>query len=118
MLDAEPADGQRFVGWKGGCSGDVCSLTLTAATSVQAVFGPARVKLTARVSGGGTVGGAGLSCPGRCSVSVSAGDPLTLRAKPAKGWKLASWSGACRGRAATCRLTPQAAVSVAARFTR
>lgn len=118
VLDAEPADGQRFVGWKGGCSGDVCSLTLTAPTGVQAVFGPARVKLTARVSGRGTVSGAGVSCPGRCSVSVSAGDALTLRAKPAKGWKLASWSGACRGRAATCRITPQAAVSVAARFSR
>lgn len=118
MLDAEPADGQRFVGWKGACRGDVCSLTLTAATSVQAVFGPSRVKLTARVSGRGTVSGAGVSCPGRCAVSVSAGDALTLRAQPAKGWKLASWSGACRGKAAVCRVTPQAAVSVAARFTR
>lgn len=118
QLRAEPALWQRFVGWQGACSRDSCSLTLSAPTAVTAVFGPATVRLAARVSGRGTVTGAGISCPGRCSASVAAGAPLALRARPAKGWRFAGWTGACRGTSVVCRVTPQAAASVGARFSR
>ena len=118
VLEAVPAAGKRFVGWKGGCTGDYCSLNVGAPTAVQAVFAPARVRLTARVAGRGNVVGAGISCPRRCSASVAGGEALTLRTKAAKGWRFAGWSGACRGTRPTCRLVPQAAVAVAARFAR
>jgi hypothetical protein len=118
VLDAEPAPGQRFIGWAGGCSGEACSLTITAPSTVRALFGPAKVTLTVRVEGRGSVSGGGIACPGRCSAAAAAGAPVTLRAAPAKGWRFRGWTGACRGTSASCRLTPQAAATVAARFSR
>lgn len=118
VLETAAAAGRRFVGWKGGCSGSSCAVTLNAPAAVEAVFGPASITMSVRVSGGGKVVGAGVSCPKRCAASVPTGDLLTLRATATKGWRLASWSGACRGTKPTCRVTPQVAVSVAARFTR
>jgi hypothetical protein len=39
-LDATAAAGQRFVGWKGACSGAFCSVALKGPMTVQAVFAP------------------------------------------------------------------------------
>ena len=117
-LNPTPGDGQRFVGWQGACTGDFCKVTLSEPTAVTAVFGPSTVRLTVRLAGRGTVTGPRITCPGRCSAAVSAGDPLTLRAKPAKGWRFAGWTGGCRGTRLACSLSPQAAVAVQARFLR
>jgi hypothetical protein len=116
-LAPEPAAGQRFVGWKGDCSGVLCAVTLTAPASVQAVFGPSTVRLTARVSGRGRVVGRGIACPPSCSAAVNVDGPLTLAVEPARGWRFAGWTGACRG-TKLCRIVPQAAVAVRARFVR
>lgn len=116
-LTPEPAAGKRFVGWKGGCSGLDCTVTLTGPVAVQAVFGPSTVRLTAHVTGKGRVVGRGIACPPACSTAVEAGGPLTLDVRPARGWRFAGWTGACRG-TKLCRLVPQAAVSVRARFVR
>jgi len=115
-LDATPGDGERFLGWRGGCSGDPCTVTLSAPVSVEALFGPAEVRLTARVNGRGTIAGAGISCPKRCATRVTAGDPHTLRARPARGWRLVRWSGACRGTKPTCTIRPGASAAVGVRF--
>lgn len=111
-------DGQRFLGWRGGCTGFSCQLTLNAPTSVEAVFGPSDVRFSARVAGKGKVAGSGVSCPSRCGATVTAGDPHTVRATAAKGWRFAGWAGACRGRKLTCTFTPEADAAVQARFTK
>jgi hypothetical protein len=117
-LTATPGDGSRFLGWRGGCSADPCSLTLDRPESVEAVFGPDEFRLSARVSGKGSVIGGGVSCPKRCSVRVSAGGRYVLRARAARGWRLGGWSGACHGRKATCTIAAEADRAVGVRFVR
>jgi hypothetical protein len=117
-LTAEPAAGQRFVGWTGACAGLACKVVVAAPVSVQAHFGPAKVRLSARVSGHGRVIGRGLACPPACSTAVEAGGVSTVSVEPARGWRFAGWTGGCRGTKAVCRLVPQAAVAVRARFVR
>jgi hypothetical protein len=110
--------GQHFVGWRGGCSGTDCVLTLTAPVSVEAVFAPLP-RIRVAVTGKGRVTGPGIACPRRCTGSVEAiGWTVALVAVPARGWRLAGWVGGCRGSKARCALTPAADVSVRARFVR
>jgi hypothetical protein len=82
-------------------------------------FGAAKPRLTVSVSGPGRVLSTprGISCPGRCAMSFDRGMPVTLRAVPAKGARLAGWSGGCRG-AKGCRVKLDRARSVGARFRR
>jgi hypothetical protein len=115
VLAALPGPGQRFVGWKGACTGPDCSLTLTAPLSVEAVFAPV-LTAKAAVVGKGRVTGHGLSCPTTCSASIGAGFPLVLTAKPVVGWRFAGWVGACSGTKLRCTVVPEANVSVRARF--
>ena len=119
-LEALPGGGQRFVRWTGACAGAVrCQVTLRAAASVAALFAASRYGLVVSVAGRGTVTGAGGACRApRCARSVDSYTPLRLRARPAAGWRLAGWSGACAGRAATCTLPMTKATAVRARFVR
>src|SRR5438128_12547857 len=41
---------------------------------------------------------------------------VVLRAQPQSGWKLSTWTGACRGAAPTCSLHVKAATRVGVRF--
>jgi hypothetical protein len=69
-------------------------------TTAPAVFHT----LTVAASGAGNVTStpAGIDCPAACSLEFQAGTQVVLNAVAAKGSKLASWTGACSGRAATC----------------
>ncbi len=67
-------------------------LDLSKPAAVTAVFGPAVIPVKVSTSGKGRV-----ACTPSCSKRFSAGTRLTLRAIPAKGWKFASWGGACTG---------------------
>jgi hypothetical protein len=116
VLRPTPAPGRRFIGWGGACSGVDCAVTVTAPVAVRAIFGPSRVRLSARVSGRGRIVGRMIACPTRCSADVDAGAPLTLSPKAATGWRFAGWAGACSGTRATCRVVPEAALSVRALF--
>jgi hypothetical protein len=117
-LAPEPGPGARFVGWKGACTGLDCTVAVTQPLAVEAVFGPASVRLRAHVTGRGRVIGRGLACPSSCSTTVEAGAALTVHVRASKGWRFAGWTGACRGTRVSGRLVPQAAVSVRARFVR
>jgi hypothetical protein len=113
-LDAEPAPGQRFVGWRGACTGvGACFVTMASAETTTAVFGPSTVPVKITIAGKGKV-----TCNPRCSRSVAVGSSLTLVAKPAKGWRFGRWAGACKGTIAICRPSTNAAVSVRATFRR
>lgn len=112
-LTPTPTASTRFVRWTGDCSGsDVCALTLDAARSVTAVFGPRHVPVRVRVSGKGKV-----ACVPRCSPAFPAGIALRLTAHAAKGWRFTGWKGgACTGKALVCRPTTDAAVTAHATF--
>jgi hypothetical protein len=122
MVALEPlaADGQRFVRWSGACTGsDRCEVRLDAARSVAALFAPDRLGLVVAVAGKGKVTGAGAPCAAsRCVRTARSYTPLRLRATPAKGWRLAGWSGGCTGRTATCTVPMTKAAAVRARFVR
>jgi hypothetical protein len=114
-LEAVPAAGKRFVRWTGACTGSgTCALTLTQAGSVTAVFGLQTIRVKVTVAGRGAV-----RCTPVCSRLFPAGDPLTLRAAPEKGWRFAGWSGGvCKGTRPICRPTTESAVAVRATFRR
>ena len=88
-------------------------LSLTSSLSATAIFGPAFVAFRASVAGKGKV-----ACSPSCGKEIPTGDPITLRAIPAKGWRFARWSGGCAGPRVTCRPKTTAALSVRASFTK
>jgi hypothetical protein len=113
-LAALPGKGQRLVRWTGGCTGNsLCTVALAQAKSVTAVFGSQFIPVKITSAGRGTV-----RCTPRCAKQIPAGDPLTLRATPAKGWKFFSWSGGCKGKRPLCRPGTGSAVTVRATFRR
>jgi hypothetical protein len=120
-LTATPRAGSRLVRWTGACSGSAaCNVTVAAGASVGAVFASASFRLQVSVSGRGAVRSstAGITCRPRCSASFRSFSPVRLTATPAKGWKLRSWSGACRGARKTCTVPMSAATSARATFVR
>jgi Divergent InlB B-repeat domain len=120
-LTATPGNGARLVRWRGACSGAAgCNVTVAPGAAVTALFAPASFRLTVAVNGKGAVRSsqAGITCRPRCSASFPSYTPLRLTATPAKGWKLRSWSGACRGAKRTCTVSMSAATSARATFVR
>ncbi len=122
VLSATPAGTQRFVRWSGGCTGAVspCTVSLTQAAAVSALFAPATFGLRVAVTGKGAVRDTGglLSCPAQCRASVTSYAPTRLVATPAAGWRFKAWSGACRGSRSTCTVPMKKATSVRATFAR
>jgi hypothetical protein len=113
-LDAEPAANDRFVRWTGACTGrGDCRLTLAQSATVTAVYGPLGIPVRVSTSGKGRV-----ACTPACSRSFAAGSTLRLKAVPAKGWRFAGWSGACKGTRPTCTPPTDYAVAARARFTK
>jgi hypothetical protein len=120
-LTATPSAGAKLVRWSGSCSGAAgCTLSVAPGTAVSALFAPASFRLSVSVTGRGAVRSSrgGLTCRPRCSVSVSSFSPVRLTATPARGWKLRSWSGACRGAKKTCTVPMSAVTSARATFVR
>jgi Divergent InlB B-repeat domain len=120
-LTATPSAGSRLVRWSGACSGAAgCILTVAPGAVVDAVFAPASFRLSVAVAGKGAVRSsrAGITCRPRCSAAFPSFSLVRLTAKPAKGWKLRSWSGACRGAKTTCTVPMRAATSARATFVR
>ncbi len=112
-LAPTPGPASRFIRWAGGCVGPAaCVVDLTGATSVTAVFGPSTIPVKVSTAGKGTV-----KCSPRCSSRFPAGDRLTLRAVPAKGWRFVSWGGkACAGKRPVCTPKTDYALTVRASF--
>jgi hypothetical protein len=102
---AEPGPGKRLRRWSGGCAGETspaCTVTLSQPTTLTAEFVEAAFPLSVVVTGKGTVGVGGASCARSCTSSKTSYTAVKLVAHPAKGWKLRSWAGACRGSRPTC----------------
>jgi hypothetical protein len=120
-LTATPAPGSKLARWSGACSGSGgCALTVGTGSPLTAVFAPATFRLRVAVAGRGGVRNASGSivCRPRCSAALPSFTPVRLTATPAKGWKLRSWSGACRGSKRTCTVPMSAAASARATFVR
>jgi hypothetical protein len=120
-LTATPGAGAKLVRWSGACSGSAgCALTVSAGTTVSALFAPASFRLSVSVAGRGAVRSSrgGITCRPRCSAAVPSFSAVRLTAAPANGWKFRSWSGACRGAKKTCTVPMSAATRARATFVR
>jgi hypothetical protein len=99
-LTAQPGAGFRLDAWGGACSGrDACTVTVDAAKTVSAAFGPASYRVTTQVTGNGSVASApaGITCPGTCAASFDTDATVTLHAAPLAGHRFVGWGGACTG---------------------
>ena len=74
--------------------------------------------LTVSLLGRGSVASdpPGIQCPGDCAGEYVAGRVVTLTAVPSANSSFIGWSGACAGKAATCKVTVDQAKSVSAGF--
>jgi hypothetical protein len=100
-LAVEPGVNDRFVRWRGDCTGrdPDCSLVMDAPRSVTAVFGPAVYRLAVTVVGRGVVRTSdGDRCARRCSLELLPDTAVRLRATPARAYRFVRWGGSCRGR--------------------
>lgn len=70
------------------------------------------------IVGKGTVTSApsGINCGATCNASFKSGTTVKLTAIPAAGYTFGGWSGACKGTAAGCQVTMNAAKTVTATF--
>ena len=121
-LTATAGTGSTFAGWSGACSGTgSCSVTMSAAQSVTAMFNSTPVQFALTVTEAGTGSGtvtsspSGISCPTTCSANYNSGTPVTLTAAPGTGSTFTGWSGACSG-AGSCSVTMSQARAVTATF--
>jgi len=115
-LTATPGSSSAFTSWSGACSGTVatCKVTMDAAKSVTATF-TAQYALALTTLGDGTIAAA--PAPGPLAGKYPTGTEVTLTATPGSSSVFTSWSGACSGTVATCKVTMDAAKSVTATFT-
>ena len=120
VLSATPGTGAKLVRWGGACSeGATCTVSVGPGVSVSALFAPVTYRLTVGVAGRGTVRGSrGIQCRPRCAATLPSYQPVRLTATAAKGWKLRSWSGACKGARTTCTVPMSAVTNVRATFVR
>jgi hypothetical protein len=115
-LTAMPGTSSRFAGWNGGgCSGTgACSVTLTASTTVDAIFNASdlltvNLRALGNLSGSITSNPSGISCTvkgGACSASAQydQGTAVTLSASGLSAAPLAAWLPVtCTG--STCSVT-------------
>ncbi|WP_161816021.1 S8 family serine peptidase [Steroidobacter agaridevorans] len=118
-LTAQPGPNAVFSGWSGACSGAalVCSVTMSSARSVSALFVLKPLLQIQIPGGGGTVSStpAGIDCGATCSQYFEPNAVVQLQATP-DGDRTVSWSGACSGTATTCTVIMSEARNVAVTF--
>lgn len=112
-LTPQPAVGSRFSAWTGACTGSgSCTVSLTAAAAVTAVFDldnfPIVVAKTGTGRGTVTSTPAGIDCGERCSAPFVFGSSVTLNAIAATGSHFSGWTDSCSG-TSTCSPTIAAA---------
>jgi len=121
-LMATPATGSTFAGWSGGgCTGTgLCTVTISQAVTVTAMFTINNYDLTVTRAGNGTgtvtSAPAGISCGTDCLESYPFNTMVTLTAAPSVSSNFSGWGGACAG-TGTCTVTMTQARSVTATFT-
>ena len=119
-LTATAATGYNFTNWTGDCTGaGPCSVTMTAASAVGAIFTIQRFTLTVTAPTNGTITGTGINCGTGgtdCTQDFDYNTVVPLVATPVTGYSLGGWTGACSGTGA-CSVTMTQARTVGATFT-
>ena len=118
-LTATPGSNYFFGGWNGNCTGTgICTITLTAAATVSAVFNAGDgITVTLAGAGTGTVTStpAGISCGTACSSSFPPNTQVVLTETPSSNSIFSGWTGSCSG-AGACTVLLNGADTVTASF--
>jgi hypothetical protein len=118
-LSASPSPGYAFRGWSGctSVSGNQCTVSMSADTTVNANFVAQRT-LSAAKSGPGEVvsSPAGINCGSDCAQVLDAGTTVSLTATPAQGYRLVGWSGCDAIAGGACQVTLDRDSTVAAQI--
>jgi hypothetical protein len=121
-LTAGPAANSTFTGWTGcdSVSGATCTVNMTNARIVTAIFMLKRFTLTVAKSGIGrgtvTSSPQGINCGTGCSSDFVVSTVVTLTASPALGSLFMSWTGCDATNGSTCTVAMNAGRSVTANF--
>jgi hypothetical protein len=117
-LTPSPDQFNQFKGWSGSCTGTgACSVAMTAAKSVGAVFDPIYYLVTANTTGSGFVysGYLDIECAS-CSQQAGAGKVIDFAGHPQIGWVFTGFTGgACSG-TGVCQVTLTGPITVTANF--
>jgi len=122
-LTATAGADSNFTGWTGcdSVSGATCTVAMSGARNVTAIFALKRFTLTtARAgTGGGTITSSpsGINCGAACASDYVINTAVTLTATPDANSNFTSWSGCDSVNGATCTVTMSAAKSATATFT-
>jgi alpha-tubulin suppressor-like RCC1 family protein len=122
-LAAAAAADSTFAGWTGcdAVSGAACTVAMSNARSVTAIFMLKRFTLTAAKNGngGGTVTSspAGISCGSACASDYVINTVVTLTATPNADSNVTGWTGCDSVSGATCTVTMANARTATATFT-
>src|SRR6185503_7490899 len=110
-LTATAAPGSTFAGWRGDCSGAVCSCVMVVHRSVTGTFnqpvGMSNLTVQKNGTGSGTVTSQplGIDCGTTCVAAFPIGTVVTLTATPAPGSTLTGWNGPRCGGTGPCTIT-------------
>jgi hypothetical protein len=121
-LTATPTANSVFTGWTGcdAVSGATCSVTMTSARGVTAIFMLKRFTLTVAKTGVGrgtvTSSPQGINCGTGCASDYVVGTVVTLTASPSLGSLFLSWSGCDAVNGSSCTVAMNAKRSVSANF--
>lgn len=101
-LTATPDSDSVFTGWTGSCTGTgSCTVSMTAARTVGAVFAAKTFALTVSKSGagGGTIASSpgGINCGSDCAQEYAIGTSVELTASSDLNSIFSGWSGDCSG---------------------
>jgi Divergent InlB B-repeat domain len=121
-LTALPDPHSRLAGWSG-CDSEPgpgeCRVSMAAARSVTASFGPLLRTVAISIGGAGTgsvvSAPAGVDCRGSCTAGFLDGTSVTFTAVPAPGSIFTGWGGSCTG-ISLCRRTAASDIALLASF--
>ena len=113
-ISATPASGWKFDGWAGDTSGSNVTAVIPVNGDMGIIARFSKIQHSVMI----TVIGEGVTVPSAGNHTYQAGQPLTIAATSAKGWKFDGWAGDASGSNATAVVAVNGNKGIIARFSK